>query len=122
MTSLPPPPGIVRDALNCRKVSDAFVRFASGSHEASCSGYPTHLTRYWVWCWCCRWSRMYSTSYSRWSSMDTAGGEGGGGSWLAMLVGSLYGLKRETWKTGWILRDGGRSNLRATEDTFWRTR
>ena len=54
--------------------------------------------------------------------MVTAGGDGSGGSQLAMLVRSLYGLKRETWKMGWILRDGGRSNLRATGETFWMTR
>ena len=65
---------------------------------------------------------MDSTSNSGWSLMVTAGGGGGGRSRFGVAAGSLYGRRRETWNTGWILRVSGRASLKATWETRWMIR
>ena len=61
---------------NSLTFSWALVRFSSGSHVASWSGYPTHLMRYWAFFLTIFLSRMASTSYSSWlvSGTNIAGG------------------------------------------------
>src|SRR4051812_42207291 len=95
--------------------SAALVRFDRGSHEASWSGYPTHLTRYSRELRRRRESRICSTSYSSWSSMVTAGGgRGPVGMQSTMVDGAEYARRRLMWNTGWMFRDEGSSSLYAT--------
>ena len=62
---------------------------------------------------------MDSTSNSGWSLTVMAGGGGGGMSWFRVSAGFLYGRRRETWNTGWILRVSGRASLKVTWETCW---
>ena len=48
--------------------------------------------------------------------MESDNTTGGGGDARRNSSVSLYALRRDTWKTGWILRVVGRSSLYAVEE------
>jgi len=69
----------VRVNSNSLIIFGAFDKFCTGSHVASCNGYPVHLTRYCIFFQIILLSSIASTSYSSSPVLDSKIAGGGVG-------------------------------------------